>query len=173
VSDTTTLTRLLLHKIEEQIERAEHLTALAPSEQIEWTPSPDALRVCDLLGHLLECMAGFCAALYAIHPDRLAHFNGLRELPVNHCCGKAEALGRMNDYRARIREGFACVSDEELSTRIPTVFVNEGEPLLRLVLNNLEHLINHKYQLFFYLKLLEIPVGTSDLYHLPKGVSPE
>ena len=171
MSNTATLTRLLLDKIDGQIERAEHLTSLTPSEQIEWTPSPEALRVCDLLGHLLECMAGFCAALYAIHPDQLAHFIGLRELPVNHCCGKAEALGRMGEYRARIKEGFACVRDEELSTRIPTVFVEEGEAVLTLVLNNLEHLVNHKYQLFFYLKLLGIPVGTSDLYHLSTGAS--
>ena len=166
VSDTSTLTQLLLVKIDEQLERAEHLTAMAPSDRIAWRPSPDALRVCDLLGHLLECMAGFCATLYAIHPARLAHFNELRELPVNHCCGIEEGLGRMRDYRERIREGFAFMTDEELSHKITTVFVSEGEPVLTLMLGNLEHLINHKYQLFFYLKLLGVQVNTSDLYHL-------
>lgn len=164
--NTSTLTRLLLAKADEQLERAARLAALVPSDKIEWRPSPDALRVCDLLGHLLECMSGFCAALYAVHPDQLAHFNELRKLPVNHCCGIDEALSRMRDYRERIREGFAVLTDEELSGMIPTVFVSEGEPLLTLLLGNLEHLINHKYQLFFYLKLLGIQVGTSDLYYL-------
>jgi hypothetical protein len=40
---------------------------------------------------------------------------------------------------------------------VPSVFVPEGEQLATLLLGNLEHLINHKYQLFFYLKLLGIP----------------
>jgi hypothetical protein len=48
---------------------------------------------------------------------------------------------------------------------IPSVFVPEGESLLTLLLGNLEHLINHKYQLFFYLKLLGLPVTSRDIYH--------
>jgi hypothetical protein len=166
VNNTHTLTRLLFAKIGEQLERAEHLTALTPVEKLEWRPTPDAFRVCDLVGHLLECMAGFCATLYALHPDDLAHFIGLRELPVNHCCGIEEGLGRMRDYRGHITQGFAVVTDEELSITLPTVFVSEGEQALTLMLGNLEHLINHKYQLFLYLKLLGVQVDTSDLYHL-------
>jgi len=161
-----TLTRLLLAKIDEQVERAEYLTGLVPPDKIEWRPMPDALRICDLLGHLLECLAGFCATLYAIHPNRLAHFARLREKPVNHCCGTEEALGRMREYLERIGEGFQALTDEELSRLLPTAFVSEGEPVLTLLLGNLEHFINHKYQLFFYLKLLGLPLGTSDLYRV-------
>jgi hypothetical protein len=162
------LTKLLLEKIAEQVQRAEHLNGLIPPDKIEWRPSPDVLRVCDLLGHLLECLAGFCATLYTIHPERLAHFARLREKPVNHCCGTEEAQARMREYLESITEGFQVLTDEELSQMLPTVFVSEGEPVLTLLLGNLEHLINHKYQLFFYLKLLGVPVGTSDLYKLRK-----
>jgi hypothetical protein len=49
---------------------------------------------------------------------------------------------------------------------VPTVFVPGGEALMTILLGNLEHLINHKYQLFFYLKMLGVPVGTGDLYRL-------
>ena len=160
------LTTLLLGKIDEQVERAAHLTGLVPPDKIEWQPSPGALRVCDLLGHLLECLAGFCATLYAIQPDKLAHFTRLRENPVNHCCGVEEALGRMREYLERIREGFQVLTDGDLSQLLPTVFVSEGEPVLTLLLGNLEHFINHKYQLFFYLKLLGLPLGTTDLYRV-------
>jgi hypothetical protein len=45
------------------------------------------------------------------------------------------------------------------------VFVPEGESLMTLLVGNLEHLINHKYQLFLYLKLLGLPVSSRDLYH--------
>jgi hypothetical protein len=33
-----------------------------------------------------------------------------------------------------------------------------------LLLGNLEHLINHKHQLFMYVKLMGVAAGTRDLY---------
>jgi len=85
---------------------------------------------------------------------------------VNHCCGIDEALSRVKDYSGHIRKGFAIVSDKDLSRRLATVFVSEGEAVLTLLLGNLEHLINHKHQLFTYLKLLGIGVSTNDLYRI-------
>jgi hypothetical protein len=161
---SSVLAPVILSKIEEQIERTEHLITLVPPDKLEWSPRPDSLRVCDLLGHLLECLAGFCALLHKLAPERLAHFERLRELEVNHCCGIDEALSRVKDYSGHIREGFAILSDEDLSRRLPTVFVSEGEAALTLLLGNLEHLINHKHQLFTYLKLLGIGVSTNHLY---------
>ena len=64
--ESNTLARLILAKLEEQIERTEHLVTLIPPDKLEWKPRPDSFRVCDLLGHLLECLAGFCATLYAL-----------------------------------------------------------------------------------------------------------
>jgi hypothetical protein len=58
----------------------------------------------------------------------------------------------MRDYMIHIEEGFALLTDADLARQIPTVFVPEGEALLTLLLGNLEHFINHKYQLFAYLK---------------------
>jgi hypothetical protein len=49
---------------------------------------------------------------------------------------------------------------------VPTLFVPEGEALFTILLGNLEHLINHKYQLFVYLKMLGVRVTTPDLYRL-------
>jgi hypothetical protein len=65
---------------------------------------------------------------------------------------------------AHIEEGFALLADEDLARQIPTVFVPQGEALLTLLLGNLEHFINHKHQLFSYLKALGVPLGTCDLY---------
>lgn len=72
----------------------------------------------------------------------------------------------MRAYENCIREGFALLKDDDLARLIPTVFVPDGEPLITILLGNLEHFINHKYQLFFYLKLLGVEVTTSDLYRI-------
>jgi len=159
------LTAALVSKIHEQIERTSHLIELLPADSPNWQPEiPAAWPVATLLGHLLECCAGLCAVLAAAEPERLAHFRALRDLPVNHTTAPAEALSRLALYRARIDEGFALVADAGLARMIPTVFVPEGESVLTLLLGNLEHLINHKHQLFTYLKLMGVPVGTADLY---------
>ena len=68
-------------------------------------------------------------------------------------------------YKSRIQEGFALLQDSDLQKLVPTLFVKEGEALLTLLLGNLEHLVNHKHQLFMYVKLMGIDVGSRDLYH--------
>ena len=170
VTPADALPALVLEKLREQVERASHLLDLVPPDRIGWRPELPAaggqppLALGDVLGHLLECLAGFCATLYAVHPDRLAHFTRLRERPVNHRCGVDEARERMREYMRRIEEGFSLLDGGALARRIPTVFVPEGEPVLTILLGNLEHFINHKHQLFFYLKMLGAPVSTRDLY---------
>ena len=170
VAATGVLPKLVLSKLREQVDRTEHLLGLIPPDQLDWIPElpPGSvrppLRLSEVLGHLLECLAGVCAALHAVDPQRLAHFARLREKPVNHRCGIEEARERIREYMDHIEEGFALVTADDLARRIPTVFVPEGEAVLTVLLSNLEHLINHKHQLFFYLKMLGVPVGSRDLY---------
>jgi hypothetical protein len=174
VDSRTPLSRSLFAKLGEQAERAQHLISLVPAGKLDWRPeAANAVSVGELLGHLLECLAGFCAALYALHPGPLEHFAALRTLPVNHSCKIDEARRRIADYMSHIEEGFRHVTDQDLARRIPTVFVPAGEPALAILLGNLEHLINHKYQLFFYLKLLGVSVSTPDLYQLRGQQSPD
>lgn len=157
----------LLAKIDEQIERTQHLIKLVPPGGEEWRSGETGnwpLGV--LLGHLLESLAGFCAVLRGMEPERLAHLAELRREPVNHFCFCGEAADRIPVYQARIAEGFALLNDARLATPVPTIFVEDGEPVLTLLLGNLEHLINHKHQLFTYLKQMGVAVSTRDLYRL-------
>ena len=156
-------------KIAEQIERTVHLIGLIPRDRVQWTPPIDgAWSFGQLLGHLFDCFAGICAVLHAAHPQELDHFAELQNLPVNFACDLGEARERIELYRARIEEAFAVLHDDDLGRKLPTVFVSDGEPVLTLLLGNLEHVINHKYQLFTYLKLAGVSVGTPDLYQFRK-----
>ena len=161
---TTELVGSVFGKVNEQIDLLQKLVLFIPPERLHWQPTQNTFRVCDLLGHLLEALAGFCAALYSIYPERLAHFLNLRGLPVNHCCGIQEAIERIHSYAACIAEGSTLLTDDDLSKIVPTVFTKNGEPMITILLGNLEHLVNHKFQLYFYLRLLEVPVSSSDLY---------
>lgn len=155
----------LLEKIHEEIERSAHLIDLLPSLPLDWTPPiPGARPVGWLMGHMLECLAGFCAVFYAVHPESLAHFSRLKAMAVNHLCGVEEARDRFREYSAGIDAGMALLDDSDLARPIPTVFVPKGELLLTLLLGNLEHLISHKYQLLTYLKLAGVAAGTRDIY---------
>jgi DinB superfamily len=160
----STLARLVLRKISEQIDRARHLVNLAPPNKLDWRPVGDSMALGEVLGHLLECLAGFCATLYPLYPDDLAHFARLRGLTVNHRCSPDEALRRIDEYETCIEQGFALLSDADLTRTVPTLFSPQGEPVLSILLDNLEHLINHKYQLFLFLKMLGGNVTTPDLY---------
>jgi len=155
----------VLAKIHEQIERTTHLIRLLPADRLHDAISiPGCQTVAELMGHLLECLAGFCAVLVAAEPVRLANFAQLRQAPVNHPCDAREACDRIEVYRWHIDEGFALLRDIDLSRMMPTIFVKAGEPLLTLLLGNLEHLINHKHQLFTYAKLMGVNVSSRDLY---------
>lgn len=157
----------LFGKVREQAELIEALVEKLPDAKSGWTPPAGSGWSTDrLLGHLLDCLAGMCAVLYAAHPDALDHFRALRELPVNHRCGRDEARTRIREYGRAIGQGFALLTDDDLARPISTVFVPAGEMLITLILGNLEHITNHKHELFTHLKLMGVPVSTRDLYHM-------
>ncbi len=168
MSDTQ-IVESLREKIFETIERTQHLVSLASAQRLDWQPETVNARAFldlgHLMGHLLECLSGFCAVFYAAFPEKLRHLSDLRSLQVNHCCSAEEANQRIQEYARQIAQAFDVCKDSDLARVLPTVFDPGGEAVATLLLGNLEHLINHKYQLFFYLKMQGMPVGTRDLYH--------
>jgi hypothetical protein len=159
----------IAEKVFEAVERTEHLASLVPADRLEWRPDlpshlPAANDLGHALGHLLDCLSGFCAVFQVAFPTELADFAKLRSLPVNQFCTAEEARRSIQMYAGHIERGFRCCSDVDLGRRIATVFVPEGETLMTLLLGNLEHLLNHKYQVFLYLKLAGVAVGSRDVY---------
>jgi DinB superfamily len=157
-------------KIDEQADLLAGIVASLPQGQLHWVPpfaitkAPPPRPLGRALGHLLQCLAGFLAVLYAVHPERLGHFLELKRRRVNHLCRESECLERIAEYRRLIQEGFTCLTDRDLADLQPTVFVTAGEPVLTLLLGNLEHLVNHKHELFMYAKWMGVPLVSRNLY---------
>ncbi|HEY6332839.1 MAG TPA: DinB family protein [Blastocatellia bacterium] len=182
------LTNALWNKVAEQVDLIDRLISLAPSSKLDWSPRPEEsfdrhasapepgqqgeqenralLSLGHLLGHLLDCLAGFCAAIYKIDPVRFEEMIELRGLLVNFRAEPEEARARIKQYSTRLRKAFGKLDDDDLAQPLPTIFVPLGEPALTVLLGNLEHLINHKFQLFMYLRLLGFEVSTRDLYRI-------
>ena len=163
------LTLSLKEKVLETLERTDHLVSLLPIDRLDWRPEvpltvPPASDLGHILGHLLDCMAGFCAAFYTAFPSQLADFLEYRSMAVGESCSPEKARANIRLYAALIERGFEGCSDADLARKIKTVFVPEGETLLTILLGNLEHLMNHKYQFFFCLKLAGLPVNSRDIY---------
>jgi len=83
------ITNSIQNKLYEQIERIEHLIGLIPPEMVAWNPnlphksgSRESTDFGHLLGHLLDCLAGFCAVLHAAFPRETAQLAQLRTLQV-------------------------------------------------------------------------------------------
>ena len=149
---------VLFARIDEDFALVEEMLALLPAGSEEWRPAwpGDApFTVAELAAHLAESFGGVCACF--------AKLSNLRKVEtVGLSVGESGEV--MAAYRAQVREAFELMEDADLVRVIPTYFVPEGEPLLAVFLTNWKHVNHHAHQLFIYLKLLGVPVGTRHLY---------
>jgi hypothetical protein len=150
--------------VDDQLERLIHLTEIIPEGWHAKRPPvpsatfPDARTVGELLVHLTEALDGLCGTLYNVDSTRFA---SLVELRANN---RLEVLTQFRLYRVGLTNAFETLADEDLAGTVPSPFRPEGETVLARVLVNLEHVINHKHELFVALKLLGLKLRTVDLY---------
>ncbi len=161
-----TSTETLAARILEDAELIGELLALVPPGREQWAPpGTDAFALDRLAAHIVESFAGVCACLHKLYPERLAHFNALAARTANlTTLSPAAAAALLADCRAAAAEGFALVTDADLPRRLHTVFSPEGQPFAGVLMVNWKHVLHHGFQLFFYLKLLGVPVSTRHLY---------
>src|SRR5215472_4604 len=105
------ITSILAAETNQNIEKTAQLISLLRPGQLSHQPPvpPGCIPVISLghlLGHLLDCMAGFCAAFYVAVTKRLTAVQNLRKGQVNHFCKPAEKLARIRIYRKEIARGF-------------------------------------------------------------------
>jgi hypothetical protein len=162
---------VLAAKAAEDMALVESMLEMVPPGQNNWRPdwcssSGDAaFSTLQLAQHLVDAGSGLCACFARLHPLKLAHFATLQhrvraseQLSVEAC------RDLIAQCRIHVVEGFALCSDADLTRKIETYFSPQGEPFLETLLSNWKHWNHHAYQLFLYLKLLGVPVGTEHLY---------
>jgi hypothetical protein len=79
-------------------------------------------------------------------------------------CGVEEALGKLEADKKTLSDALAGISEQEFASKTVSVPWGVQGKMEVLALSFLEHFTNHKMQLFFYLKLLGLPVNTQTLY---------
>jgi hypothetical protein len=155
------MTQILFDRIDEDFALIEEMLAMVPPSADDWRPNwPGDLpfSMPELVAHLADSCGAVCACFARLHPEwgwTRAETAGLR-VGLNR-----RVIAR---YRAQLREARERTRDEDWIRIIPTYFAPDGEPFLTVLLTNLKHVNHHAHQLFIYLKLLGVPVGTRHLY---------
>lgn len=162
------LTEVLARRFAEDLALVEEMLALVEEDREEWRPDwpPSAegqlpFTVRELAGHLVMAWGGVLGCLKKLHPEALGHWvewEGGEGLTV------AAARRRLEEGGQMAAEGWALVRDEELGRMVGTYFRPEGEAWLEIVLKNGKHWNHHGHQLFVYLKLMGVRVGSRELY---------
>lgn len=166
------LTEVLAQRFNEDIALIEELLAKVPEGQDAWRPDwpksaggDAAFTVAQLAAHFLMSWGGVNGCLQKLHPEKLKHLDAWKQqVAQNKNPSVAAARALLASARAHTKEGFALTEDADLVRKISTYFTPQGEVFLETLLINGKHVNHHAYQLFVYLKLLGLPVGTADLY---------
>lgn len=173
---TREIVKVLEMKAAEDMALVESMLEMVPLGQDDWRPGwrssrgDPAFSTLELAQHLVDAGSGLCACFSRLHPLLHVHFATLQEevqnseKPSTLTCRKWIAR-----CRTHVVEGFAICSDADLTRKIETYFSPQGEPFLETLLVNWKHWNHHAHQLFLYLKLMGVPVGTEHLYRFKNG----
>ena len=140
------------------------LISLAPADKLDWQPGKgNYMTLGQLLHHLAMCPGLFVPAINNAFPPAEAFQTFVQEDLKN--TKAPDVAGReLSRGWDESRAALSRVSDADFQAKRVVVPWGPPLPLWRTCLGMAEHWANHKYQLFFYLKLLGLPVNTLTLY---------
>jgi len=141
---------------------AESLLKMVPADKLDWKPGPSFMSMGHLICHLSEGIGTELGMLIQNSwpkPEEMAEL--MKQTPT---CGVQEALAKLEKDKATLREVLASVSEEDFANKIVSVPWGWKAKMEKMSLDFREHFVNHKMQLFTYLKLLGFPVNTETLY---------
>ena len=150
----------------------EKLMKMAPTDKLDWKPMEgNFLTLGQVLEHLttgLEGVRCFITGDWGMEltpegelPPEMEVLPPAEKFPS---CDPYAALKKLDESYKSAKESLGRLSEEDFRSKMVKPPWGEEGPMWEMLLSLLEHQINHKFQLFFYLKMLGLPVNTITLY---------
>jgi hypothetical protein len=143
---------------------AENMLNMIPSDKLDWKPAPNFMSMGQLIFHLSDGIGTELRMAINNSWPKPEEMSGPPELGKMPSCNAQEAIARLEKDKATLQEILSNVTEEEFANKIVSVPWGWKSNLERMALDFREHFVNHKMQLFTYLKLLGLPVNTETLY---------
>jgi hypothetical protein len=141
---------------------AEAMLKMVPPDKLDWKPGPTFMSMGQLICHLAGGIGGELGMMINNSwpkPEEMSE--AMKQMPS---CSIQEALSKLENDKAVLREILAGVTEEDFANKIVSVPWGWKSKMEKMALDFREHFVNHKMQLFTYLKLLGFPVNTETLY---------
>jgi len=143
---------------------AESLLKMVPADKLDWKPGPTFMTLGQLICHLGSGVGGDLRMLITESWPKPGEMDEAMKQGNMPSCSVQEALAKLEGDKTILREVLASITEEDFKNKIVSVPWGWKSKMERMALDFRDHFINHKMQLFTYLKLLEFPVNTNTLY---------
>ncbi len=141
---------------------AEKMLNMVPADKLDWRPGPAFMSMGQLICHLADGIgAELGMMLNNTWPPMGDIAEGLKNMPL---CNVQDALAKLEKDKSVLRDVLTGVTEEDFAGKIVSVPWGWKAKMELMALNFRDHFVNHKMQLFTYLKLLGLPVNTETLY---------
>lgn len=152
------------HYATETLQPTEPLFLLVPADKKDWKPVEGSFTIGQLMLHMAEALRinanGIQKNEWAV-PSMRHIFVANRKTPS---VTSQEALQVYRETAKQFLGIFTTMSDEEFQHGEVDSFQMGRVQKWRIALMALDHHLNHKAELFMYLKLMGVKVGTKELY---------
>jgi hypothetical protein len=141
---------------------AEKMLKMIPADKLDWKPGPTFMSMGELIFHLGGGIGSeLKMALNNSWPKPEEMTEAMKKMPS---CNVQEALQKLEQDKLVLGDILKGLTEEEFATKIISVPWGWKASVEKMALDFREHFVNHKMQLFTYLKLLGFPVNTETLY---------
>ena len=154
----------IIEEFDRIIVATETLFRLVPDDKVEWMPYEGMLTAGQQMLHIAASLKAYADACR----NGEWPFQSIDEiLKKNHETASASSalalrlLRRTADDFRKMVLGF---TPEELEVSVSSPQFGRAVPRRKLILFCIEHHLSHKAELFMYLRLLGVPVGSKELY---------
>jgi uncharacterized damage-inducible protein DinB len=148
----------------ENYKPAEKLISMVPADKLKWQPGPTFMSTGQVLCHLSDGLGGGLEMLLSGKWPSMKEMEEGMKLENLPSCSPQEAMDKLEKDKKVLRQALDGMSEEDFANKVVSVPWGWKGKMERMAFGFLGHFINHKMQLFTYLKLLGLPVSTETLY---------